>query len=245
MNSRHVLASIGTLFLGLLHGCGAAADANGTTRVDPDSAAAVTIAGETLPNYGAFVDNGVQIESPVPGTTVRAGQPMRVAVKALDGFRPARMLIGCRLGSVLIETAPFVGTLEIPPTANGDLRIGVMAFDSDWNMAGTEITVRVEHGATLASIRVDPDPVFLIMGRLESFRLHVLGMYSDGVERQITRAEFGTTYESLDRQVVTVDREGRLSAIAPGETKIRARNVAHTAAVDVFVQIDPASYNGR
>jgi len=65
----------------------------------------------------------------------------------------------------------------------------------------------------------------------------VVGNYDDGSQRDLTGAETGTTYDSDDPAIATVDENGQVSAVGNGTTTIAVTNGTETATVVVLVQM--------
>jgi len=65
--------------------------------------------------------------------------------------------------------------------------------------------------------------------------VRVVGSYDDGVERDLTPGVLGTTYETSDAQVATIDSDGVVTAHRLGSTVITAANGAHMAVANVIV----------
>jgi hypothetical protein len=69
-------------------------------------------------------------------------------------------------------------------------------------------------------------------------RLRVYAMYSDGVERDVSYASAGTTYTSSDASVLTINAEGLMTALKPGNVKITVtsggKNIIKDATISKF-----------
>ena len=69
---------------------------------------------------------------------------------------------------------------------------------------------------------VPPDMILVGPGSTRS--LIVLGIYSDGVERDITDPSTGTIYEASSGGVVSVSPAGVVTALSPGAATVIAHN---------------------
>jgi chorismate synthase len=78
--------------------------------------------------------------------------------------------------------------------------------------------------------------LFLEPEILKTKEIGVAGVFSDGVRRSIKGSSFGTTYQSSNQDVVTVDSEGVLHAIGIGKAIITIRNGDQTAKTDIEVR---------
>jgi hypothetical protein len=52
----------------------------------------------------------------------------------------------------------------------------------------------------------------------------VIGEFPDGTVRFVSRSALGTTYQSRNEEVATVDANGAVTAVGIGETTIVVRN---------------------
>jgi hypothetical protein len=99
--------------------------------------------------------------------------------------------------------------------------------------ASARVEVRTDN-ARLVQLIVQPD--FLSLGLGERGQLRVLGLFSDGSQRDLTAGASGTTYVSDGPGVVRVDANGGLVAVGPGPALIFVRNAGFEAVafVEVF-----------
>lgn len=93
-----------------------------------------------------------------------------------------------------------------------------------------EITIFINITATLTGLRVNDDQPTIF-----SFVDNVEGLYSDGIERSLEGAGSGTTYETSDPEIVTVDAEGLITSVAPGEAVITVKNGRLSLKIEVIV----------
>lgn len=63
------------------------------------------------------------------------------------------------------------------------------------------------------------------------------GVYSDGVNRNITASASGTTYQSSNEKIVTVSPEGRVTARGLGAAKITVKNGNYSSIVDINLEL--------
>jgi len=64
----------------------------------------------------------------------------------------------------------------------------------------------------------------VLEGRGAAQQLRAIGVYSDGIERELTDESVGTDYYTPGPQVVHVTLDGTVLALTPGENSIYARN---------------------
>ena len=146
----------------------------------------------------------------------------------------------------------FRTTLAIPREFLGSLTLkAVGLMGSGQNITVVEsspvtINVVLPSDVILVSMRPDPDQVFLRkmppgsdpeeVQFSETDRIAVMGKFSDGVERSLSRSGRGTTYVTSDPKVATVDVEGVVSAVAPGQATITIKNGEKQVQVPVYVR---------
>lgn len=70
--------------------------------------------------------------------------------------------------------------------------------------------------ATLQGLKVDPDQRTIFSAVGTGKKLYIDGQYSDGVDRSLDDPATGTTYETSDPKIATVDVNGMVMAVAPG-----------------------------
>ena len=61
---------------------------------------------------------------------------------------------------------------------------------------------------------------WLISRLTQKRQIYTIGVYSDGVERDIRDAGSGTTYSTSNEKIVIVNSDGLATAVGPGETHI-------------------------
>jgi len=189
----------------------------------------------TVPSQPRAQTNPVKITAPADGTVVAPGDNVIVTV------------IGNDLGTVLLVTSnivdtvtepPFTFVLMIPLEAVGPMPVIALGKDRSNNLHTDQIAITVRPTANLDSLDVGSSMVrFSGLSGLQR-QLTVKGIYSDGVKRDVTNGETGTSYLSNDPNVVTVDEDGLLQVQANGEAIITVSNAANpraSALVNVVV----------
>ncbi len=180
-------------------------------------------------------DDALAITSPAPGTTIPPGQPLTVTVEPLGDYVPTRVLVVCGQDAAVDEEAPFEVTLDIASEAIGTLTLQAYAFDANEVLAqAAPVDLSIVPNATLTALRVLPTIVTLY-GYSPTQQLRVIGQFDDGVERDVTAAGLGTTYESSDTCRLTVDDDGLLNARHVGNATVQVAN--GSASRTVWVQI--------
>ncbi len=196
-----------------------------------------------LPQQTHAVEDGIQIVSPLPGTPVTPGAELSVTVQGTGGFVPVRVMVVSDNDAAIDEEAPFDVLIDVPANSIGEVRLGAFAFDAKQNFAeAVELLLQVDVGASLTGISVGPEMLYLF-AFAPTQAVTVMGTYDDGVERDLTPASLGTTYETSDPEVATVDAEGVVTGHRVGSTIITATNGAHMGAADVVVVTALADYD--
>jgi hypothetical protein len=70
-------------------------------------------------------------------------------------------------------------------------------------------------------------------------RLHVDGIYSDGVDRDLSLAASGTIYTSSDENIVTIDGDGLVTAKNLGTAHVTIKNGKYEVTIDAIVKTEP------
>ncbi|MCX7049460.1 MAG: alpha/beta fold hydrolase [Candidatus Sumerlaeota bacterium] len=117
--------------------------------------------------------------------------------------------------AAISETPPFATDITIPQEAIGQRSIIAVAWGEQGFLAATSTVVNVATSASVGWLKVWPDSVlYLRTGDTVPFVVH--GVFSDGVERDITASQCGTTYTTTNFSVASIDTQGVLTARAPG-----------------------------
>jgi hypothetical protein len=198
----------------------------------------------TLPSiaWTATTVNGITVVSPENGAVLRPGETVSVVISVDPSLSPSSVHFWPNMRSDLdninFEQAPYEGQLQIPDSMTGYAEIQTfMRTTSDQIIRGPTITIRVIPSESPVSIDV-PKNINLrypeqspIGGR----GITVFGVYADGVRRAIGGAEYGTSYQSSNLSVVTVNEEGGLTATGLGVAYITTENAGHKAITQVQV----------
>lgn len=154
------------------------------------------------------------------------------------------------------STPPFGGNLLVPKEAIGRFRLLAVAEQGGRQSQHKslaifdEVLIDIEPNATLLGIYFQTDKP-LRFGRAggarvydqldslgKTFELPVMGEFSDGVTRAIRRHTAGTTYQSGNEQIITVNQDGVLRLVGNGETVLTVKNRDHEASLDILVEIN-------
>ena len=151
---------------------------------------------------------------------------------------------------------PFGGNIQVPREAIGAYRLLVVAEQggrqSDVQSLAIfdEVLIQVEPNAKLQEIDFQTEKP-LRLGRSGGLRVYdqvdflgktmelpVIGRFSDGITRSIRRHSAGTTYQSSNESIISVNQDGVLRLMGNGETALVVKNRGREAMLEIFVEVD-------
>jgi len=153
------------------------------------------------------------------------------------------------------HSPPFGGVLRIPRSALGNIRLLAVAemeggeFDKrKWSIFD-EVMLRVESPSPLVEIDFDTDQP-LKFGRAsvaavydqvdflgKIVALPVVGIFEDGATRSLRFHTTGTSYQSSNETVVTINQDGLMRLVGNGTTLITATNSGKHNSLEVIVEV--------
>lgn len=203
-----------------------------------DPAAAGASAPPALPSALNVEPNGLTILSPAPGAEVTPGGTVTVSVAPDPGLDVVVLGVVTQSAARVIEEPVFPLSVEmpVPPGVVGDLEIIAFGISATGDFLISSITeVGAEAAASLLHVHiVDRDPYLFGIGDARS--VDVLGLYDDGIERDITSASAGTEYLTSNPGIFTVMDDGTLVATGLGKATLVARNADVQDSVTVEVR---------
>lgn len=121
--------------------------------------------------------------------------------------------------------APFDLNYTVLDDEIGRLKFYVLLKQSNGRRIEIEDEIWVELKERLLEIKLlYPDWNVILEGLARTHQIHVRGIFDDGENRSITYSEYGTTYHSLNEDIVTVTKDGFVTARNYGETEIVVTN---------------------
>lgn len=175
----------------------------------------------------------ITITTPTAGTVFSPGDPVHIAVSTPP--TATRVLAALSDGSVAVDSAaPFEMDILIPQQSLGAMTIGALVWDANGIIGTTSTTVTITTVATVTSLKVWPDSV-LYLNAGETVPFVVYGIFSDGIERDITTSQCGTTYNTTDSSVASINATGLLTAKVPGYCSVIVSN-GNSMQIPVLVQ---------
>ena len=158
--------------------------------------------------------------------------------------------------STSTNTPPFGGQILVPNESIGTYRLLAEAEQGGRQSQVKslaifdEVLVQIEPNAELLEIDFETDKP-LRLGRAGAARVYdqvdflgttyelpVIGRFSDGITRSIRSQASGTTYESTDESIITVNPNGVLRLMGNGETVLIVKNRNQEATLKILVEVD-------
>jgi pimeloyl-ACP methyl ester carboxylesterase len=180
---------------------------------------------------------GIMFTSPSNGTLVRPGETVTLTATPLNNV-PIQNVVFFAQGFGLLPqgTSPFEAQYTAPANSLGPQTMVVLASDAQGRLYGDILTLVIQPQARLLSLSVQPQRAVLshIAGRLQ---LQVMGNFDDGLQRPLTMASTGTTYQiQHDGTVITISPDGLITAVANGRDRVTITNSGLRITVPVEVQ---------
>ncbi|MBA3967390.1 MAG: hypothetical protein H0X47_16765 [Nitrospirales bacterium] len=72
----------------------------------------------------------------------------------------------------------------------------------------------------------------------KTFELPVIGQFSDGIARSLRAETTGTTYQSANDKIISVNPNGVLRLMGNGETVLTVKNRNQEATLDILVEVN-------
>jgi len=193
---------------------------------------------------------GFSFTSPAPNARVEAGSMVQASLDVENAESFAGVMFtaygehGKLLGGNFVVEQPYTWTLQLPPDYTGPATItatGKVLNRKTTSPPESNVTIYVKLPAfvVVQGIRTGDDQTLLFMRPYATRKLSVYGQYSDGVERDISSGQSGTTYDSSNKTVALVDANGVVTARVPGKVQIIVKNGTNELAVTVVVQLKP------
>jgi hypothetical protein len=178
---------------------------------------------------GAF-----EIASPAEGARVVPVAVVRVGV-APDPGESIAAVSATALGD-LATAAPGALSLDVPIPADavGPLVIVVFAERGDGSRAAEFVRVRVDAGP-LDRLEIGAPPLLRRVGAVAE--LDVRGLFADGVARDLTHPDRGTTYASSNPDVLAVHPSGLVQARSRGTAQVLVQSHGRSATATIAVAV--------
>ena len=190
----------------------------------------------------------VEIVSPKDGEVVPIGAEIVIQVQPSPGDDIVRVYLAHSEDHMKHNntTGFFEERIKLRGDALGPIPIEVRSVNSKGVISTALVTVHVNLPPVLPllSLRIHAEQRKLILEGIGAKQtLQVIGEFPDGTVRFISKSIFGTTYQSRNEQVATVDANGVVTAVGVGEAMIVARN--GDKETQALVVVRPASSEGE
>jgi cysteine-rich repeat protein len=184
-----------------------------------------------------LLPGNIAISSPAAGTIVPPGSNVTVTVQT-TGNAPSRgVAIVGPSGIRIIRNPPFTAIVKIPSKSIGTVNLHAFAFYGPSLQFTTPVPVQVRMPPTitLSSVQIlNGDVILARPGKTQ--QLKVLGVYSDGVRRDITSDSTETVYDiSSTKPVITISADGLITALKQGYATVVAYNSGVLTSINVRV----------
>jgi hypothetical protein len=184
----------------------------------------------------------IDIVSPARDTVVAAGGTVTIVVAPSAGETITDVAVTSGVSAVrgTPRTNPpgaFEATVHVPLDRVGSFFIGAVATLSTGDPAFDYVRIQVDPGA-LDTLAASAPLVMSTIGQV--VQVGVKGMFADGVRRDLSDPDTGTTYTSSNTTVLGVDPSGLIQARTAGTSTVQVSNRGKTAFVIVRVAVpDP------
>lgn len=191
------------------------------------------------------ITHALIISAPPNGATVQEGETITVRAEPTPEDPPL-LYVMFSIGPELEDLQCFQRILLPPYECNFKVPRGVsytsinalaQPVEGNQTIVSPEIklNVRIPSTVILQGLRVNDDQrtIFPVVGTIK--KLYIYGKYSDGFDRRLDDPATGTTYETSDPKIATVDIKGLVTAVAPGKAVITVKNGDKRLQIQVVV----------
>jgi hypothetical protein len=183
----------------------------------------------------------VEIVAPKDGAVVPIGSELVIQVQPSPGDDIDRVYLAHSEEHMKHnpQTGYFEQRIKLRGDSLGPIEIEVWSRNSKGLISTAKITVHINlpPALPLISLRIHAEQRKLVLEAIGEKRdLQVIGEFPDGTVRFISKATFGTTYQSRNEKIAEVDPNGVVTAVGVGETIVVVRNGDKEAQARVIVK---------
>ena len=183
----------------------------------------------------------VEIVAPKDGEVIPIGSDLVIQVQPSPGDDIDRVYLAHSDEHMKHnpQTGYFEQRIKLRGDSLGPIEIEVWSKSSKGVLSTAKVTVHVNLPPVLPliSLRIHAEQRKLVLEAVGEKRdLQVIGEFPDGTVRFISKAAFGTTYQSRNEKIAKVDPNGMVTAVGIGETIIVVRNGDKQAQARVIVK---------
>lgn len=173
------------------------------------------------------------ITSPTEGTIVEPGEIVIVTIEPSLGTTVDRVLVAGPDRAVSEDVSPLAVQFTIPEDRIGPYSLTALGRnDSDEFFTSNSVLLAIESPFVLESIELRPRSLALEV--TATLQARVFGMFSDGIEREISDAA-ATEFLVVDPTVASVDSEGLVRGLEAGSTLLIVRHKSFQDSVGVSI----------
>ena len=187
---------------------------------------------------GAHTVRALDIVTPSPNSVVQPGAMITVKVAPSGGEQLGQVAFATSDGVTTAAPGVFEAAVRVPIDAVGP---EVMIAQATLVGGGFDVEVLqlTADPGPLVELSVSSPSGLSVIGQI--FALQVTGLFKDGVTRDLTHPDRGTTYQSSNDSVLGVDPTGLIQARSHGTAQllVSSRGLAKTATVHVDVPSPP------
>ncbi len=229
-----------------LFGSSIQSKAVGITAIASTSSGSAQVRSLAKTRPGITPDSRVQITSPTSGQQFAPGSTVTVTVQITAPLTVNTGWVGTNipgegsLAGAKYTTNSYTATLLIPSTFSGPATITPAMVDSSSNpYQGPPVTIDIVPTSAPLSLRIQ-QPYNHLTSVPSTASIYVNGEFPGKVTLNLTSSVTGTTYTSSNTNVVTVDAQGNVAAVAFGTAVVTVQNNGVTAFA-TFVVESPSS----
>ncbi|MDE2503651.1 MAG: alpha/beta fold hydrolase [Burkholderiales bacterium] len=192
-------------------------------------------------------DARVQISSPATGQTYTPGSTVNVTVQVAAGVTISSGYVSTNIPGVGAVNASSYGTTSfqasfvIPAAYTGAVTLTPLVIDGSISpIVGLSTDIAVVAGRAPTSLTLVRGSYVHVRSVPAVSSIYVTGNFPNNVHTDLSASATGTTYTSSNANVVTVDAEGQVQAVAYGSAAITVQNSGVKAYVTYVVE-NPAA----
>ena len=182
------------------------------------------------------------IVAPAPGTVVKPGDvvTLRVALGPNEIAKEVVVISDGEPVTATLDGTHYVGQVRIPREGVGpDLLIAFAVLEGG-GTSFADVAVTIDPGALRVLFLTIPQRMTFAG---ETAGAELRGLFEDGIVRDLSPVDTGTTYSTSDPQVLALHPLGIIQARGNGTARITATNRGKDTDISVTVSIDPADTN--
>ena len=182
------------------------------------------------------------IVSPAPGTTVKPGElvTLRVAPGAGEIATEVVVVSDGDPVTATFDGTHYVGQVRIPRDGVGPDLLVAFAVLQGGGVSFADVAVTIDPGALRTLFLTIPERMTFAG---ETAGAELRGLFEDGVVRDLSTVDTGTTYSTSDPQVLALHPLGIIQARANGTATITATNRGKDTDISVTVSIEATDTN--